>query len=106
MYRKGKNVKPEANLELIEEYIKHPQKFRELANDPEYGVEYQLTIIADLILYFGQQKVDALRRDGKTRTDASVDAREYEIYERYWENQQTNVRRLAELENTRARRGI
>jgi hypothetical protein len=73
-------------------------------NDLE--IEEQLSVVADLVLHYALLKVQALKDSGKTRVDQSVDALEYKAYEDYWTNVTMNLKKIAELETTRARRGI
>jgi hypothetical protein len=85
---------------VIQEYIDQPERFRALS------LEEQLTIIADIILYFADKKTEALINEGKTRVDSSTTAQSYYNREKYWENVNMNLKKLAELEVTKLRRGI
>lgn len=85
---------------MFNEYIDNPAAFKELELDE------QLALIADLILYCATAKTDALVTDGKTRVDGSIAAQRWHNQEKYYENLQTNLRRLLELESIKMKRGI
>lgn len=69
-------------------------------------LEEQLAQVADLILYYAEAKTSALEAAGKTRVDSCLEAQKFHNLEKYWENMQTNVRRLGEMETNRIRRGL
>lgn len=81
------------------EYIQDPATFKELS------LEDQLSVIADLILYCAVEKTNELEKAGKTRVDSSIAAQRWHNQEKYWENVQMNIKKLAELEMTKVKRG-
>lgn len=88
------------NTESVQPYLDDPSLFGAM------GLEEQLMIVADIIFYFAEKKTEALQLAGKTRVDSCIEAQPWKNREDYYSNIQTNVRRLAELEGLKLRRGL
>lgn len=83
------------------EYIaSHPEAFSEL------NIEEQLGVVAELSLYWATRKLDALESEGKLRVDSSLGAQRCYAYEKYWLSKAQNIKKIAELEMARTKRGI
>ena len=83
-------------MEAIKDLAEHPEKFKDLE------IEDQLQIVADIILYWANKESDAMAEYGKS----SIEAKRMHDTMKYWDNLQMNIKKLAELESTRLRRGI
>lgn len=69
-------------------------------NAPAFKVldlEDQLSLIADIVLYWADMKVWALEKADKTRVDSCIEAQKYYNREKYWDNMQMNLKKRAEI---------
>lgn len=73
------------------EFIDDAKAFRSL------GLEEQLAVTADIVLYWADMKVWALEKAGKTRVDSCIEAQKYYNREKYWDSIQMNTKKLADL---------
>jgi hypothetical protein len=84
----------------IDGYVKYPEAFKALP------LEDQLQVVADIAYFCAEKKNDELEAAGKTRLDACLPAQRWYDKQKYWEAVNMNIKKLAELEALRLRRGL
>jgi len=87
-------------MDHIAQYVDNINEFRKLDFDT------QLNLVGDIIAYWGEAKIDALDEAGKTRVDTCLPAQRFYNIEKMWDNYQLNLKKRADIENNKLRRGV
>lgn len=83
-------------MDRLREYAEDPTKFKKLS------LEDQLSLFADLILYWADKESQAMAEYGKS----SIEAKRCYDRKKYWEHLNQNVKKLAEIETAKIRQNI